>query len=368
MMSAVSTSTDRVRQLIEDSGQSQGDFAVAVGLDPSKMSKSLAGARRLSSLDLARIAHHAGVTVDWLLSGEETQVAVAARRAAGGSTEVAVRRARQLVDLRTSAVRLGFPQRWPDVPPPVERGLAYEQGATLAGEALGVVANAGRSTPELGLADLLESVFGVDVCLTDLGDRVDGVAASTDQARLILASVSEVPYRQRFTLAHELGHLLAGDDQGMHLDQDIFARAGSDRSETRANAFAAAFLMPEAQLREAVGPGFGQQEFARLVMTLHVSPNALAFRLSALRLIDELTASELRTMSAKEAARLADEGALLAEATTSSLTERAPARLAADLLAAYLDGTSTLRPYAVLMQVDTETLRARLERDAVTGE
>lgn len=62
---------DRVRHLIGASGLSQGQFAEAVGLDAPKLSKSLSGVRRFSSLDLARIAEHAGRTVDWLLTGEE---------------------------------------------------------------------------------------------------------------------------------------------------------------------------------------------------------------------------------------------------------------------------------------------------------
>lgn len=364
----MSTSAERVRTLIVDSGASQGEFAVSVGLDPSKMSKSLSGARRFSSLDLARIADHAGVTVDWLLSGEEPPVAVAARRMAGGTTERAVKQARRVVELRTTATRLGYRQRWPEVAFDETGGRAYEQGAALAGAAQRAVAEAGQSSVPLQLPDMLEDVFGVDVYLTELGDGVDGLTASTPDARVILASLTQIPYRQRFTVAHELGHLLAGDDQGIHIDEDIFGPASKKGlSEMRANAFAAAFLMPEEEVRESVAPGFGRPDFARLAMRLHVSPNALAYRLASIRLIDDLAASRLGAMSAKEAARLAEQATQLAAATTYSLTERVPASLSADLLAAYVDGCTTLRPYAALMQVDIETLRTDLERDATEG-
>ena len=47
---------DRVLSLIEASGLSRRAFAQDIGLDDSKLSKSLSGARRFSSLDLARIA------------------------------------------------------------------------------------------------------------------------------------------------------------------------------------------------------------------------------------------------------------------------------------------------------------------------
>ena len=96
MVGLMDTAADRIRELIAGSGLGQGGFAAEVGLDPSKMSKSLAGTRRFSSLDLARIAAHARVTVDWLMTGEETPLATAARAAAGSSSETAITEAARL--------------------------------------------------------------------------------------------------------------------------------------------------------------------------------------------------------------------------------------------------------------------------------
>ena len=104
------------------------------------------------------------------------------------------------------------------------------------------------------LPALVETAFGADVAVVALDEGFDGLSASSDDAKLIVLGTSAVPARQRFTLAHELGHLLAGDDQGVHLDKDIYDRAqAKDPSEMRANSFASAFLMPEDVLREAAG-------------------------------------------------------------------------------------------------------------------
>lgn len=358
---------ERVRQLIEQSGQSQGDFATAVGLDPSKMSKSLAGARRLSSLDLARIAEHAGVSVDWLLTGQEAPLATAARAASGSPAAAATTAARTLVELRSSAARLGYPQPWRPVPCDPTVPMANQQGAELAGGALERVREAERRSAELDLASVIEAVFGADVCITPLGHGFDGLAASTDDAKLILASVTPTAFRQRFTLAHELGHLLAGDDQEIHIDEDVFGPASrKGTSEVRANAFAAAFLMPEDELRAAVGPGFDKEAFAKLSIRLMVSPTALAYRLKNLRLIDDMAATQFGTLSAAKAARLAGASHTLAAATAFSAEERRPGLLTTDLFAAYLDGRTTLRPYANLIGVDTDSLRDDLERSAST--
>jgi AcrR family transcriptional regulator len=59
---------DRVRRLVAHA-RTQGEFAARIGLDDSKLSRSLSGARRFTLPELARIAEIGGVSADWLLSG-----------------------------------------------------------------------------------------------------------------------------------------------------------------------------------------------------------------------------------------------------------------------------------------------------------
>ena len=153
----------------------------------------------------------------------------------------------------------------------------------------------------------MEKAFGADVAVVALDEGFDGLAASSDEAKLIVLGTSQVPARQRFTLAHELGHLLAGDDQGVHLDRDVYDRAqAKDPSEMRANSFASAFLMPEDILRAAVGTaGLTEDAFAALACDLQVSPSALAIRLQQLRLIDSGTCDRFKKITAAKAAALA---------------------------------------------------------------
>ncbi len=362
----MTTPAERVRGLIARSGVSQGQFASDVGLDPSKMSKSLVGARRFSSLDLARIAERSRVTVDWLLSGAEVPLATAARAASGGSGRLAVEEAGRLLELRGSAARLGYSQPWRPVSPAPTTGRAA--GEALAAEALARLKSLGLDPADLDLASAIEAGFGVDVCITSLGDGFDGLAASTGEAKLILVALTQVAFRQRFTIAHELGHLLAGDDQGVHLDPDISSpSARRDPSEVRANAFAAALLMPEGRLREVVRPGFDQAAFAELALRLKVSPSALANRLETLRLIDAMTRDTWKSMSARRAARLVGAAEALAAATRYSTDPRRPGLLDRDLFTAYLEERTTLRPYANLLGVDVATLRGDLERSGEIG-
>jgi Zn-dependent peptidase ImmA (M78 family) len=220
---------------------------------------------------------------------------------------------------------------------------------------------AGRSVLDEDLPRLIEDVFGIDVAVEDLGEQFDGLAASRPEARMILANACKVPARQRFTLAHELAHLLAGDDQGVHLDKDVY-EAGGKPSEGRANAFAAAFLMPDGLLRERIGDaGLTLDELGSLAFELMVSPSSLAYRLSNLRLVDAGTRDRLARVTEKEAARQAGRTDELARRLIRSCGARPPGLLARDAFAAYEAGQATLRPYAALIGVDVEELRNALE-------
>ncbi|MGH8921006.1 MAG: TetR family transcriptional regulator C-terminal domain-containing protein, partial [Actinomycetes bacterium] len=61
-----------VRDVLTSRGETQRDRAAAIGMEPTKLSKSLNGLRRFRSDELAAIAEQAGVTVDWLMHGTGT--------------------------------------------------------------------------------------------------------------------------------------------------------------------------------------------------------------------------------------------------------------------------------------------------------
>lgn len=356
------STSDRVRDLIKASGLTQHGFGQQVGLDDSKLSKALGGSRRFSSLDLARIADLCTVTVDWLITGDEPPLALAARTT-GGSAGTAIQEARRLSTMRSDLAELGFPQAWQ--PPLVELGSGgwVEQGARLAEAALPQVDRFDGPLEPEDLAHLVETVFGADVAVLDLGSGFDGLATSSDAVKLIVLATSPVPARQRFTLAHELGHLLAGDDQGVHLDEDVFDKTQARTpSEMRANSFAASFLMPEARLRAAVGPtGLTEPGFAALACDLIVTPSALAFRLKSLRLIDAGTCDRFRAISGRKAASMAGRGAEFARRVTEANRPRPPGLLARDAYNAHDVGATTLRPYANLLGIDVDKLSRSLD-------
>ena len=86
--------------------------------------------------------------------------------------------------------------------------------------------------------------------------------------------------RNRFTIAHELGHYFLHSDGGQKAI--IVNRAGSDRLEWEANWFAGAFLLPEKAFREA-WVRFGRSA-TRLAAAFQVSEAVVEIRLETLGL------------------------------------------------------------------------------------
>ncbi|MEU9002523.1 XRE family transcriptional regulator [Streptomyces sp. NPDC048551] len=357
----MSSISDRVRSLIDQSGLSLHDFADQADLDAKHLSECLSGTSPLSSVDLAVIADEFHVSMDWLLTGAEPPLAVAARTTTGKAAE-ALAAARDYVARRADLDKLGYPQPWRPVSPTVRSGNGYAaQGEALAKSALRAVERQGQLTQN-GLPELIETVFGADVAVEPLGDGFDGLAAMGQGAKLILLSTTSNPARQRFTLAHELGHLLADDDQDVHLDRDIFDRAQkNDPSEQRANAFASAFLLPEQSLREAVGAArLTRESFGTLCCDFMVSPETLAYRLLKLRVIDAGGCDYYKRMTVREAAAIAGRVEELNQRVAASEEKRLPGLVVRDTRAAYEAGKATLRPYASLLGVDVDELRDQL--------
>jgi Zn-dependent peptidase ImmA (M78 family) len=114
-----------------------------------------------------------------------------------------------------------------------------------------------------------------------------------DEGRTVIGvNAKQSPARQRFSIAHELGHLLLHPGRPVILDhvvrvnfRDDESRLATNREEIAANAFAAELLMPEALVVKEVRSRLGlvNTSDARLISSLaqifDVSKEAMGFRL-----------------------------------------------------------------------------------------
>ncbi|MHC5902412.1 helix-turn-helix domain-containing protein [Streptomyces sp. S6] len=370
---------DRVRNVMAAAAISQTAFAEVVGLSPDKLSKSLSGVRRFTSYDLARIAEFGGTTVDWLLTGREPlRPAFAARTSTPAVDERDRGQLKDLVERFTTAHEvidlLGLSPRLPELPVVRSDLRRYvDQGTALAEDALAALATAGSPTVgDMDTADLvqaLERAFGVDVAKIDLPDGIDGAAWQADGFRLIMIARTKVPTRQRFTLAHELGHILARDAQDLLTETHLSPGRQKDLTEVRANVFAARFLMPRREIgAEAGADGLTDEQLTSLVVHFQVSPSALAARLAQLDLIASETASRLRGLTTQDCHWLTGQADLFEARKTWSLARRLPFRPAQLLYDAYLAGDTTLRPLAAYTGQDVDRMRELLEPEPAPQE
>lgn len=130
--------------------------------------------------------------------------------------------------------------------------------------------------------------------------EISGFLYRSSTRSIVGVNLSHAPVRQRFTVAHELGHFLlhAGSSDEVHVDRgfdvkfrDDLSSQGTDPEEREANLFAAELLMPrrflEENLAEAGELDLVDDEFVQdLAKNYGVSVQAMLFRLTNLNYVN----------------------------------------------------------------------------------
>ncbi len=116
-----------------------------------------------------------------------------------------------------------------------------------------------------------------------------GLLIRKDGAALIGVNNSEAPVRQRFTIAHELGHYYLHPNKDTFVDyRDNKKGEISTPREREADIFAAALLMPRDQIekdfRILAKSGFAEKDLEQLAAHYQVSGKAMRLRLWNLNL------------------------------------------------------------------------------------
>ena len=140
--------------------------------------------------------------------------------------------------------------------------------------------------------------LGLRILYEKLAPDVSGLLITTKDGANIVVQNFDAKNRQRFTIAHEIGHHHLGHQfeggRHVHIDTSISQRSslsstGLDLKEIEANQFAASLLMPEKLIRQQVellkaDPLLDKHitEFAKI---FGVSEQAMTIRLSRLDLL-----------------------------------------------------------------------------------
>lgn len=145
---------------------------------------------------------------------------------------------------------------------------------------------------DLGLnpiPDLIDTIEtrGIKVLITryDGHKHFNGLSAQVNGAPVVVVGKSWVGDRQRFTLAHELGHLVLHGLLTSSLDEELACHR-----------FAGAFLVPEESVKSCLGARRTRLELQELFLLKHewgLSMMAWSYRAKDLHIISEATHKEL---------------------------------------------------------------------------
>lgn len=263
----------RVQAARRDAGISQHEVAQLLGISQAAVSGIESGTRPLRVEEMARLAPFLGRELDYFLAPARPE-----RETVG-------------VTLRATAAELALP----DVSRAVNTFLDEIEGEPLPEPKLTIDATrpeaaaqqarerTGEAGPPIDV-NAIARKLGVGVFRWPFPDALSALVVRHDQHAVIGVNSWQAPTRQRFSTAHELGHVVLPHKAQHFIEYGVLATSDGEppgynwKHEREANEFAAELLMPVARLeREAE-----HYSPPRLARRYQVSEEAMGFRLRRL--------------------------------------------------------------------------------------
>ncbi len=278
---------ERIKQARQAAGLSLRALAEQAGVSAMAISKYERGEMTPGSEVLLRLAKALGVRVEYFLRHESVELEAVEFRKRAALSKTDERQI--LADVRDKLERW---QALDEIFPPSEE-MAFQVPEAVPAkldslDAIEDVALAIRQAWELGhnpIPDLVDTLEerGVRVIVTPhIGnEHFDGLAARAGDLPVIAVGSEWPGDRQRFTLAHELGHLV------------LHGRLAEDLDEEKAcDRFAGAFLAPRVVVIDSLGPKrrwIEPRELLLLKMEFGLSIAGWTYRARDLGILDKTT-------------------------------------------------------------------------------
>lgn len=297
----------RLRQAREAAKLTQEEVATVLKLPRPSISQIESGRRAVRSEELSKLAQLYGKPVAFFLGEREEEPLAVLFRAPDVKEED-----RKLLEMGLTLCK-GYkeleeildmepedPLQFSGVPRPRSKGEAIRHGEIIAKKA--------RDLMKLGLAPIrdlagLLEVNSVKVLRFVFRTEVSGAFAYSEElGACVFVNSGHAATRQNFTLAHEYCHTLLDWERRAQLDLNGLNK-DKDPVETRADVFAAAFLMPGdalSQFFQRMGiaapkkHSFGPYDVARIAAHFNASRPAVIWRLFNLGYIDTKTRDDLK--------------------------------------------------------------------------
>ncbi|PZT75704.1 MULTISPECIES: helix-turn-helix domain-containing protein [unclassified Streptomyces] len=363
---------ERIRRERERAGLNQRELAGRAQLSQPTLTRIETGARAHVTLaELDRLAVALDIPVRLLTSGdpvrERVQIAARTNELSAEAREKALRHTLEVLELDARLDRLGTDtaqQRKPQgrLPVPDERLSCERQAAELAAQVR--VALRLGCAPIADVDELIEQLTGVDTAVLRLPKGAEGFTA-TDPVRettLIAVRACDVPERQRFSFAHELGHWLWNDGAQVHELND-----GRTPGERRCDAFARHLLAPDEGIRSwlaaegfAEGDRVEERSAALLARHFRVSFPVILIQLEEMGIITTARKDELWGPTGEQLAHRYGWGPAYEQEKEAAQAVRAPRRILERAVDAYRQDLLGVRALAMLEGRKPEDAEARL--------
>lgn len=273
----------------------QTELARAIGLDRSALAKIETGNRRVTALELARIAEQTGESFEWFVTAPPASV-VSYRSGAAMATTSSIDRLLEQVARDVALVQSLHPLGAVDFPP-FTQPESVDRATQLAAEARALL----RLAPAAPITDLVGPLaeFGLFAFSKDLGpDAPDAATTLLENGGVSVINSNRAVGRRRLALAHEFGHYLLADEYTV--DWRVGGWTNDHRIESLIDVFARALLLPAEPLRqqweEFTSQGTPRNAAVRVASEYRIDMSTLAMRLSDLGLVGDDELSHIRTI------------------------------------------------------------------------
>ena len=152
-----------------------------------------------------------------------------------------------------------------------------------------------HASPVGCVVSVVEQRAGLPVAVGTLPDKIAGALFRNGLGAIAWVNGMQSVGRQRFTVAHEYGHVFCEHEGKRKVDTEaIIAGATHDPQEVQANAFAAQFLAPRAGVEAMVDGDPTLEDVVRIAAHFGISTLAALYRLSTLELTGAKRIAALR--------------------------------------------------------------------------
>jgi len=295
----------RVAEARQRAGLTQVELAAATSLDRSALAKIEKGTRRVSALELARIAQAVDERIEWFVAEAVPSVVSHRNLVDPGSASPSIDRLADRVTRNVEFLQSQDPQF---TLPELER-LERPAGADEAESAALTVRRllgfeGGQPASDLGAAASRAGILAFSFDLDH--DAADAASILLPRGAVVVVNGSLHVGRRRLSLAHDVGHCVFADEYVV--DWNVAGHEDGGTWEARLDRFARALLLPAGELRSEWlhlrERDDTRTAAVKVASRWRVDMSTLARRLAEIGLVDSAEAQPVALILARVRARI----------------------------------------------------------------